>query len=618
MRNIIICATLLLCLSVITVSGADRRISASPSQQSASDRRIALVIGNSAYRDAPLRNPVNDANAMAESLKQAGFEVILKTNANRKEMNALVRDFGDRLLRGGMGLFYFAGHGMQVGGKNYLIPVGAEIQREDEVPDESVPADLVLRKMETANNGLNLVIMDACRNNPFARSFRSSSQGLGRMEAPGGTLLVYATRPGSTAADGDGENGVFTKHFLAKMKQPGLDLANLVGEVSDAVEKETRKAQQPWIEGNLKGSRFYFYGPVTVQQAPAVHAGAVELQFWQSAEKSNTATAYRAYLNKYPKGEFADLARERLNTLEVAASSSRTEQERLARERQEAEHKAREAEQRAAAAERRAAEERARAEAAERARAEAASRPAAIAPAASSSASLTDPITGMEFVSVPGGCFQMGDTFGDGESDEKPVHEVCVGSFMLGKYEVTQGQWKKVMGNNPSKNTSWFSSTDDYPVEQVSWDDAQEFIKKLNHQSGRNYRLPTEAEWEYAARSGGKKEKYAGGDDIDAVAWYGGNSGSKTHQIGQKQANGLGLYDMSGNVWEWVSDWYGMEYYANSPKDNPQGPSSGAFRVFRGGGWRDVPARVRASYRNSLSPDYRRDYLGFRLVAPVQ
>jgi formylglycine-generating enzyme required for sulfatase activity len=165
----------------------------------------------------------------------------------------------------------------------------------------------------------------------------------------------------------------------------------------------------------------------------------------------------------------------------------------------------------------------------------------------------TDPTTGMEFVAVPGGCFQMGDTFGDRESDEKPVHQVCVSDFSIGKYEVTQGQWKAVMDSNPSR----FSSCgDNCPVESVSWDDAQQFIRRLNKQSSTSYRLPTEAEWEYAARSGGKREKYSGGNDVDAVAWYYGNS-AKTHSVGQKQPNGLGIFDMSGNVWEWCSDWFG-------------------------------------------------------------
>ncbi len=220
----------------------------------------------------------------------------------------------------------------------------------------------------------------------------------------------------------------------------------------------------------------------------------------------------------------------------------------------------------------------------------------------------------MEFVLVPGGCFQMGVTFGDGYSDEKPVHEVCVDSFYMGKYEVTQGQYQVVTGNNPSN----FKKGDNYPVENVSWNDTQSFIRSLNGKGGSKYRLPTEAEWEFAARSGGRSEKYAGGNDIDAVAWYTSNSGSSTHPVGQKQPNGLGLYDMSGNVWEWCGDWYDGSCYGSSPRNNPEGPSSGSGRVGRGGGWDDNPGVVRAARRNGYTPGYASINLGFRLILPVQ
>jgi formylglycine-generating enzyme required for sulfatase activity len=223
-----------------------------------------------------------------------------------------------------------------------------------------------------------------------------------------------------------------------------------------------------------------------------------------------------------------------------------------------------------------------------------------------------EPTSGMEFVWVEGGCFQMGDTFGDGDNDEKPVHEVCVDSFVMSRYEVTQGQWQKIMGNNPSR----FTKGSNYPVERVSWDDTQDFIRKLNTHSGKSFRLPTEGEWEYAARSGGKKEKYGGGSDVDRLAWYKGNSGGTTHPVGTKEPNGLGLYDMSGNVWEWCSDWYGKNYYQQSPRNNPQGPSVGPFRVIRDGCWNGGPWLCRSANRDRFRPGYRLDNLGFRLVLP--
>ncbi|MFH0782915.1 MAG: formylglycine-generating enzyme family protein [Pseudomonadota bacterium] len=225
-----------------------------------------------------------------------------------------------------------------------------------------------------------------------------------------------------------------------------------------------------------------------------------------------------------------------------------------------------------------------------------------------------DPTTGMEFVLVPGGCFQMGDTFGDGQSNEKPVHAACVDAFYLGKYEVTQGQYLTVIGNNPSN----FKKSNNYPVEMVSWNDTQNFIRLLNGKSGCKYRLPTEAESEFAARSGGRIEKYAGGNNIDVVAWYKTNSGSSTHPVGQKQPNGLGLYDMTGNVWEWCEDVYESGYYSKSPKSNPEGPSSGSGRANRGGGWYDDPGGARATARNGDTPATTGIALGFRLVLSVE
>ncbi|MBU1641353.1 MAG: formylglycine-generating enzyme family protein [Proteobacteria bacterium] len=222
----------------------------------------------------------------------------------------------------------------------------------------------------------------------------------------------------------------------------------------------------------------------------------------------------------------------------------------------------------------------------------------------------TETTTGMEFVTVPGGCFQMGSNSGD--SDEQPVHEVCVDDFQIGKYEVTQGQWREVMENNPAK----FMNGDNYPIEQVGWADVQDYISKLNRKSGRSFRLPTEAEWEYACRSGGRDEQYCGGNNVDSLAWYKDNSSGSTHQVGTKSPNGLGIYDMSGNVWEWTTDWYDKRSYGKSPRQNPAGPSSGSYRVFRGGGWRYNQGGVRSAVRLRDSPVYRSSGLGFRLVSP--
>ncbi|MDO4510236.1 MAG: formylglycine-generating enzyme family protein [Bacteroidales bacterium] len=217
-----------------------------------------------------------------------------------------------------------------------------------------------------------------------------------------------------------------------------------------------------------------------------------------------------------------------------------------------------------------------------------------------------------EMVEVRGGTFRMGATSEQGSdagSDEKPVHSVTLSSYYIGKTEVTQALWKAVMGDNPS-----YFKGDNLPVEDVSWNDCQVFVRKLNSLTGQRFRLPTEAEWEYACRGGNNSRgyKYSGSNYIEDVAWYGDNSGSETHPVASKSPNELGLYDMSGNVWEWCSDWYGS--YTSVSQTNPQGPYDGSSRVFRGGSGSCYARGCRSSLRLSRDPACRLNSLGLRLA----
>lgn len=221
----------------------------------------------------------------------------------------------------------------------------------------------------------------------------------------------------------------------------------------------------------------------------------------------------------------------------------------------------------------------------------------------------------LNMVYVEGGTFTMGATDEQGSdagNDEKPAHEVTLDGYYIGETEVTQELWEAVMGDNPSD----FTGDSSLPVEQVSWDDCQEFIRKLNSLTGKQFRLPTEAEWEFAARGGNKSNhyKYSGSNTLSSVAWYEDNSGSTTHPVGQKSPNELGLYDMSGNVYEWCQDWYDENYYKNSPSSNPCNTTSASYRVFRGGSWGDFALLCRVSYRNGWDPGNRRNLLGLRLA----
>jgi formylglycine-generating enzyme required for sulfatase activity len=221
---------------------------------------------------------------------------------------------------------------------------------------------------------------------------------------------------------------------------------------------------------------------------------------------------------------------------------------------------------------------------------------------------------------VEGGTFMMGATEEQGDDssgDEKPARLVTLSDFRISNYPVTQFQWASLMGYNPSQYGG-----DDSPVEGVSWDAAQEFIAKLKELSGMALRLPTEAEWEYAARGGNRSKgyKYSGSNNIDEVAWYWDNSGGIEYgvrPIGTKAPNELGLYDMCGNVWEWVSDWYGEDYYRSAPQTNPQGPETGECRVLRGGWWGYKQGGCRVSSRGNLYPDAQFNFLGFRLALTV-
>ena len=225
-----------------------------------SELRTALVIGNSAYNYSPLRNPINDARAMAKTLRKLGFDVTKGENLCQKEMKIHIDYFGKKISTGGICLFYYAGHGMQVKGHNYLIPIDAKIESEEEVEYEAVDAGRVLAKMFNANTRLNIVILDACRDNPLARSFRSATKGLAHMDAPSGTIVAYATAPGSVANDGPGQNWLYTQSLIKNMSVPGLKIEDMFKRVRSSVREQTYGKQISWESSSLEGD-FYFKLP---------------------------------------------------------------------------------------------------------------------------------------------------------------------------------------------------------------------------------------------------------------------------------------------------------------------------------------------------------------------
>jgi hypothetical protein len=287
-------------------------------------RRVALVIGNSAYQNANrLANPLNDAEDMAATLRELGFELVgdrAHVNRTADQMKQLILDFGDKLANsGGVGLFYYAGHGVQSQGHNYLIPVEADILREKTLEFAAVDVNRVLAEMDEAGNGFNIVILDACRSNPFTRSWRDSGQGLAQVNAPEGTLIAYATSPGKVAGDGKGRNGIFTAELLKQIRKPGVTIEEMFKDVRSHVRAATNNAQTPWEASSLVGS-FRFAAPIdkpsdepdSVPIGTKAGASASELSYWDSIKNSTNPEDYRDYLKRYPGGLFSDLARRRI------------------------------------------------------------------------------------------------------------------------------------------------------------------------------------------------------------------------------------------------------------------------------------------------------------------
>ena len=292
--------------------------------------RIALVIGNSAYEEGSLANPVNDAQLIASALRQQGFEVIERLDVDQRRMMRALKDFGDRLEAAhgdAIGLFYYAGHAVQVGGENYLVPVGAVIEDEGDVEFEAVSAGSILRTIAFARNRLNIVILDACRDNPYARSFRSPARGLARIDAPSGTLIAFATAPGKVALDGSGANSSYTAALAKAIAEPGVPLEQMFRRVRHAVRAETGGRQTPWESSSLTGD-FYFAAaatatepiaepdPETAFATKAFDEKTFELAFWDAIRDSEDPADFEGFLSRFPEGVFSGLARRQLKELE--------------------------------------------------------------------------------------------------------------------------------------------------------------------------------------------------------------------------------------------------------------------------------------------------------------
>jgi formylglycine-generating enzyme required for sulfatase activity len=549
------------------------------------ETRVALVIGNGAYDSGALANPVSDAQLLRDTLKADGFTVTYLANADRGQMVRAIQALGQQLVAGGkeaVGLFYFSGHGVQSEGHNFLLPVRASLQSTADLLPEAVDAEWVLKQMEEAHNGLNIIILDACRNNPLPVRMRAVLKGLAVMQAPPGSVVAFATDAGSVASDGTGHNSPYAGALARYMQQPGLELQAMFKVVAQSVYDATKNTSAPQIPvQTYKLTPTFYFRAASVQPVagppPTFDPRAAELAIWQSAERLGTAEAYRDYLSRYPDGQFSTQAKLQLAALTRPATGGRS---------------------------------------------------SASSAASASSGSMRpfavfrDCANCPEMVQIPAGSFVMGSPENEKgrDSNEGPQHNVHVPSFSIGKYVVTFDEWDACVAahgcsTNPS-DEGW--GRDRRPVIHVSWNDAQEYVRWLTTKTGHKYRLPSEAEWEYAARAG-TTTIYYWGNDIgqghanckDCLSQWDGN---QTAPVGSFAPNPWGLYDMLGNVWQWTQDCW-QNSYKGAPNDGRAWEADNCdYRVERGGAWNDTAKFSRVTARDDNAAGKATFPRGFRLA----
>ncbi|MBI3754973.1 MAG: SUMF1/EgtB/PvdO family nonheme iron enzyme [Deltaproteobacteria bacterium] len=588
----------------------------------------ALIIGNNNYKNLPkLKTAVADASEVEKILKEHySFETKLLLDATRKEILSSINDFRKKLGQNDNFLIYYAGHGEfeKISGKAYWLPVDA--QKDD--PVDWIMADDITSNIKRIASRHILVVSDSCYSGTLTRAAATDLTTKGSreefvkkmMERSSRTLMASGGNE-PVADEGSGGHSVFAAAILDALEDADKNVFTAEEMFHSRVKVVVAGKSEQVPEYNDIRNSGHEGGDFVFQHSKAVKEAAPDTSL-QEPEAIAPAQEPKDIDFSLEGLEKKSMEREK----QLSIKSEKTRLAALTQKMQTAFNKVIEFEKKKISPDDKAEawkyfkdtfnEDNPYSQEDDAMRQKAKERMDYwLAMAKRPKGGAGKGIEGMIF--VKGGCFEMGDTSGDGESYEKPSHAVCVADFYMGGAEVTQAEWQDIMGNSPS----YFKDCDTCPVENVSWNDIQEYIKKLNQRTGKNYRLPTEAEWEYAARSGGKKEKWAGTgaeSELGEYAWYGDNSEKKTHPVKQKKPNGLGLYDMSGNVWEWVSDWYNDRYYESSPKNNPNGPSTGSEHALRGGSWLDNPRSFRLTSRNWHYPVYRDNHFGFRLASSAR
>jgi formylglycine-generating enzyme required for sulfatase activity/uncharacterized caspase-like protein len=598
------------------------------------DKRVALVVGNSAYRNVGrLDNPANDAKLLSETLRALGFTLVgggAQLDLDKASFDRTVQAFGQQLAGADVGLFYYAGHGVQVRGENYLIPIDANPTKEADVDFQMLDTNLVLRQMEGAHTLLNIVILDACRNNPFggrglavARAsgpettrMRDTGGGLAQMQAPEGTLISFATQPGSVAQDGVGGNSPYARALAETIRKPGLGIFDTFNQIGVQVKKATNGAQQPWVSSSPIDGAFYFVPPggaaaPALASAPATGPAGDEIA-WNYLKGTNDIGALRRFADEFPRGLHKSEADTRIAALEKEAAQA--EALRVALPKPPADPPL--------------------------------TLVAPVAPLASEQERALKPKDSFKecegcptMTTMPAGSFTMGSPAGEPQrsSDEGPQQQIVLRRpFAVGRSEVSFEEWSACVaegGCNAYRPGDYGWGMGKRPVINVSWADAKAYVKWLSEKTGAPYRLLSESEREYVTRGCTSpacpstpfwfgKEISPARANYDWRYSYDGSAKAqpqrRTVATDASEANPFGLLHVHGNVREWVEDCWNPSL-AGLPNDGaPRLTGDCSSHVVRGGAWSDEPKDLRSAKRSWEVVGERRAEIGFRVARTLR
>lgn len=522
------------------------------------EKRVALVIGNSAYQHiGKLQNPANDADLMERTLKQLGFEVIVAKDVTQSGMKLAISQYARKVNSYGtdtIGLVFYAGHGVQVDGLNYLIPVDAKITSEAEVSIWAFPANDLLYAMGKLGNRVNIIVFDACRNNPYRRLFRSATSGLASMVAPQGSFIAFSAQPGAVAADGTGKNSPFTQSLAKHLLTRQLKIDDVLKRVGRDVYRSTRKKQRPWLQTDI-------YEELCLAGA----CGSTGKSNKELETMRKRLAALEERLKAQKKGTEAG---KKSGKIALGVFPKKVNSEKFVH-----------------------------------------------------GYKFQDCPDCPKMIVVRGGAFTMGASKREKLSSkfERPQHKVTIKKFAVGQFEVTFNEWDACVsdggckGYKPSDN-GWGRGT--RPVINVSWEDAKSYVKWLSRKTGQTYRLLTEAEWEYAAGAA-RTSVFWWGNRINDTQANSSGVARKTLPVNSFKANPFGLYNVHGNVWELVED-CNHESYNNAPADgsawlNANGGQC-SHRIGRGGAWDLDPVLLRLRIRVAFERNFRNFTIGFRVA----